>query len=350
MGPSGEVRGIDQEEVSAWLAHHIEGATAPFSFELIAGGRSNLTYRVTDAAGRTFALRRPPVSHVLATAHDVVREHRLLSALNPAGVPTPRPLGCSPDASVNGAPFFVMDFVEGHVLRTDADADLLSLEVRAQIGPEIAGTLAGLHAIDPEAVGLGDLARKDAYVARQLKRWRGQLEAMTLEGETHTAAVLALGDHLAEAIPEQQAVALVHGDYRLDNLVLADDGSVAAILDWELCTLGDPLADLGLLWVYWLEPDDELGVLGELSATTAPGFCSRTELIEAYARHSDLDLSELPYYRALALWKLACILQGVYRRTSAGAGGGNDSSVAQFPAHIELLARLGEVALEERAR
>ena len=170
---------------------------------------------------------------------------------------------------------------------------------------------------------------------------------MTLEGETHTVSVQALGMRLSHSIPMQQASAIVHADYRLDNLVLDDQGRVRAILDWELCTLGDPLADLGTLWMYWLEPEDDLAFLGELSATTAPGFSDRTELMAAYASESSLDLSPLPYYRAFALWRLACILQGVYRRTSAGAGGGNTESVEHFPVAIDRLAQLGEVALEE---
>jgi aminoglycoside phosphotransferase (APT) family kinase protein len=343
-------RGIDAAPLSAWLADHLDAAVPPFSFELIAGGRSNLTYRVVDADGHAFALRRPPVSHVLATAHDVVREHRILSALAPAGLPVPTPRACCEDPAVNGAPFYVMDFVEGHVLRSTADSLELDVDVRRAIGPNLAQTLASLHAIDPVAVGLGDLGRHDAYVERQLKRWSSQLEQMTEPGETHADGVVALGRRLSEDIPVQQGVAIVHGDFRLDNLVLDDAGSVKAILDWELCTLGDPLADLGLLWIYWAPPGDVLAAgLGEISAAAAPEMSSRQELVAAYAAHSPLDLSALPYYQALGYWKLACILQGVYRRTLAGAGGGNDSSVSGFPKLIGLLAEAGSSALEEGA-
>jgi hypothetical protein len=349
MAANSEVRGINSEGVSAWLEESIPDLTGPFTFELIAGGRSNLTYRVLDRNGRAVALRRPPASHVLPTAHDMIREHRIISALHQGRQPVPIPLGVCEDEGVNERPFYVMEFVDGHLLRSEAQAmDEFSEEARAAIGPNIARTLARLHQVDPDKVGLGDLARREGYLDRQLRRWSSQLEQMTVEGETHTHAVSALGKRLAGAIPTQQATAIVQADYRVDNLILDDQGQVRAILDWELSTLGDPLADLGTLWMYWLErPDDDLAFLGELSATAAPGFCDRSALIAAYANETTLDLSPLPYYRAFALWRLACILQGVYRRTSEGAAGGNTGSVEQFPLSIERLAVLGEVALEE---
>jgi aminoglycoside phosphotransferase (APT) family kinase protein len=339
--------GIDVDAVTSWLATNIDGLQAPFSFDLVAGGRSNLTYRVTDATGRSVALRRPPVSHVLPTAHDMVREHTILSALGTTEVPVPRTLGLCTDESVNERPFYVMEFVDGHILRDTPTAEAaFSESARPAIGPNLAGTLAALHRVDVDAVGLGDLARKDGYIARQLKRWRGQYEQMRVEGVDHGGLVEAVGDDLAESIPAQQRASIVHGDYRLDNTVLDDDGTVAAILDWEICTLGDPMADVGLLLVYWAEPGDASAALLGSAPTMAPGFSSRQEVLDAYAAASGLDVSHVGFYQAFGYWKLACILQGVYARYVAGAGAGDTGSVDAFPKHVALLAKTAREYLE----
>jgi len=338
--------GINVESVSKWMVDHIEGATAPFDFDLVAGGRSNLTYRVTDANGMTMALRRPPVSHVLPTAHDMVREHTILSALVPSGVPVPQTLGLCVDEAVNERPFYLMEFVEGHILRDMATAETaFSVEQRSAIGPNLAATLAQLHRVDVDEVGLGDLARRDGYIERQLKRWRGQYEKMKVEGVDHGGLVEDVGDALAAQIPAQQRTSVVHGDYRLDNTVLGDDGQVRAILDWEICTLGDPLADVGLLMVYWAEPaDSSVALLGQ-APTMAPGFSTRAEVLDSYANASGLDLSKVAYYQAFGYWKLACILQGVFARYAAGAGAGDTGSVDAYPKHVALLAETAATTL-----
>ena len=347
--PEGSVApvGINVENVSAWLTESVDGLIGPFQFDLVAGGRSNLTYRVTDAKGRSVALRRPPTSHVLPTAHDMVREHTILSALGPTDVPVPATLALCADPSVNDSPFYVMEFVEGHILRDDTEAErAFSVDTRAAIGPNLATTLASLHAVDVDAIGLGDLARKEGYIARQLKRWRGQYEQMRVEGVDHGGLVERVGDALAAKIPLQQGASIVHGDYRLDNTALNDDGSVQAILDWEICTLGDPLADLGLLLVYWAEPSDASVALLGAAPTTAPGFSSRADILAAYGDASDRDLSAIAYYQAFGYWKLACILQGVFARYAAGAGAGDTGSVEAFPKHVALLAQTAETTLE----
>jgi aminoglycoside phosphotransferase (APT) family kinase protein len=339
--------GIDVENVTAWLVENIDEMKAPFTFDLIAGGRSNLTYRVTDASGKSVALRRPPTSHVLPTAHDMVREHTILSALGPAGLPVPETLGLCTDESVNERPFYVMEFVEGHILRDSTAAEAaFSVEQRRQIGPNLAKTLAALHAVDVDAVGLGDLARKEGYIERQLKRWRGQYEQMSVEGVDHGGLVEEVGDQLAALVPAQQGATVVHGDYRLDNTVLDDDGRVSAILDWEICTLGDPLADLGLLLVYWAEPSDASVALLGAAPTTAEGFSTRDEVLAAYAAASSFDVSKVAYYQAFGYWKLACILQGVFARYMAGAKAGDAGSVDAFPQHVALLARTAATTLE----
>ncbi len=339
-----DVEGIDRAGVTAWMVETIPGSEPPFSFELIAGGRSNLTYRVTDRAGRAFALRRPPVSHVLPTAHDMAREHTVISALGGTGVPVPRALGLCTDESVNGAPFYVMSFVEGHIVRDDRAAGQLSPAARARAGDSLIESLARLHAVDIDDVGLGDFARRDGYIARQLKRWHGQFTQSTVDGEPGPAVVDRVHELLAARIPEQQGVAIVHGDYRLDNTVLDDDGNVLAILDWEICTLGDPLADLGLLLVYWAEPEDDDQALLGVAPTAVPGFARRSDLMDRYAELSGRDVSEISYYRAFGFWKLACILQGVHVRYAGGAAAGDRSGADQFAAHV---GRLGERALAE---
>ena len=340
------VPAIHEANVSAWMSEHL-GAVAPLEFELIAGGRSNLTYRVTDATQRQFALRRPPTSHVLPTAHDMVREHTIISALYPLGIPVAQPLGLCVDEEVNERPFYVMEFVDGAILRDRAQAEAtFDVATRGVIGDHLAATLAELHDVDVDAAGLGDLARHDGYVERQLRRWRTQYEQMRVEGVDHGGLVEAVGDQLAAAIPKQQRVAVVHGDYRLDNTVLTDDGRVRAILDWEICTLGDPMADVGILLCYWGERADLTATLLGAAPTTAEGFATRQQVLEAYASHSSLDVSDVAYYQAFGYWKLACILQGVFARYSAGATAGDQGSVAEFPNHIALLAQAAKQTLE----
>ena len=257
------IEGIDVAKVSAWFGANIPGAELPLDFTLVAGGRSNLTFRVTDGAGRAYALRRPPVSHVLPTAHDMGREHRIIAALGPTGLPVPPALGYCDDPEVNGRPFYVMGYIDGHVLRTPAAAEALDATARRRSGQSVVDTLAGIHAVDVDAVGLGDLARREGYIARQLKRWYSQYGQSKEMGAPDVADIDKVHDLLVERIPEQVGTAIVHGDYRLDNCIVGDDGVVRAVLDWELCTLGDALADVGLLMVYWAEPDDESTALME---------------------------------------------------------------------------------------
>jgi len=338
--------GIHQDHVTEWMAAQLPELRAPLTFTLIAGGRSNLTYRVEDAEGRAWALRRPPLHHVLPTAHDMSREYRLMHSLGPAGIPVPVTIGLCTDESVNERPFYVMEFVDGHILRSAPEAEAAFDEAtRRAVGDNMADTLAALHAVDPDAVGLGDLGRHEGYIERQLKRWRGQYDQMQVEGVEHGDLVDRVSDDLARRIPKQQRTSVVHGDYRMDNVVLADDGTVRAILDWEICTLGDPLADLGLLMVYWADPGDSTAVLG-LSPTTAPGFSTRAEVMERYGSVSDLDISGIGYYTAFGYWKLGCILQGVYARYVAGAGAGDQGSVDGYPTQISRLFEMAAEALE----
>jgi aminoglycoside phosphotransferase (APT) family kinase protein len=315
--------GIDGAGVEKWFEANVEGVEPPLAYERISGGRSNLTYSVTDSAGRRWALRRPPLGKRLASAHDMGREHRIISALSGTEVPVAHAVGLCEDEAVNGAPFYVMNWVEGPILRSKAEAEIFpDADERRTIGERVVDTLVSIHSVDPDEVGLGELAKKEDYVARQLHRWQGQWERsrtrdLSLVDEVH--------DRLAARIPDQGPAAIVHGDYRIDNMILTPSGEVAAVVDWELCTLGDPLADVGLLLVYWGEEDDELSPLLE-PATMAPGFQDRAEVRELYAERSGRDLSEIDFYVALGLWKLAIVLEGVFARFRAGQYGDAEES------------------------
>jgi aminoglycoside phosphotransferase (APT) family kinase protein len=318
VGPVNRVRdgveGIDVAGITAWFGDHVPAVSPPLDVELIAGGHSNLTYTVTDVRGERWVLRRPPLGHVLATAHDMGREHRIIAALQDTDVPVAPVVGLCNDESVTGAPFYVMGFVDGQVARDPEAAALLSGDARARAGRALVDVLARIHAVDPDSVGLGDLGRREDYVGRQLRRWHAQwLQSKTRE----LPLVDEVHDALAARVPEQGPATIVHGDYRLDNCILDGHGDVLAVLDWELCTLGDPLADIGLLLVYWTEPDDPRPALLD-PPTTIPGFSSREEIAAGYAERSGRDLAGIDYYMAFGFWKLACILEGVYERYRAG--------------------------------
>ena len=333
-----DIEGIDVNSVTSWFEAHVGGVRPPLAFDLIAGGRSNLTYRVDDAAGSSWVLRRPPLGQTLPTAHDMGREYRIISALGPTPVPVPTAIGFCDDESVNEKPFYVMGYVDGHILRdSETTAKVLDEPGRRAAAESLVDVLAEIHAVDPDAVGLGDLGRKEGYIQRQLKRWYSQWEKSKTR---EIPAVDEVHERLLEAVPEQGPATIVHGDYRLDNTMLGDDAQVLAVLDWEICTLGDPLADVGLLCVYWADPGEELSAL--LSApTTLDGFPRRAEIAARYARRSGRDLSRLDYYVAFGYWKLACILEGVYARYVAGIMGREGHGFEAFADHVVLLAETG---------
>ena len=342
-----DVSGINATLVSQWLEANVAGACGPFTFEIIAGGHSNLTYRVVDSDGSAYVLRRPPLGHRLASAHDMSREHRIISALQTSAVPVPPSLGLCSDESVNGEPFFVMGFVDGHVVRDREVAELvLPPAARRHAGVSMVDTLAAIHAVDLDACGLADLGRHEGYIARQLKRWYGQWNDQKTRDVVEIDRV---HDALTQCIPQQGHATLVHGDYRLDNCIVGDDGTVKAVLDWEICTLGDPLADVGMLQVYWTGPSDVASAWTG-SATTADGFLDRADLISRYASVSGRDLSQLPFYISFAYWKLACVLQGVYYRYLGGAlGSVGPAELEPFVAQVDAAAARATECLEALA-
>jgi aminoglycoside phosphotransferase (APT) family kinase protein len=335
--------GIDAERLEAWFRGNAPAVEPPLAYRRISGGRSNLTFEVSDRAGRRWALRRPPLGKRLGSAHDMGREHRVISALAPTEVPVAPVVGLCEDESVNGAPFYVMEWIEGPVLRSRTEAQAFSPGERGAIGDRVIDTLVEIHAIDPDSVGLGELGRREGYVERQLRRWGGQWEKSKTR---EVPLVEKVHDRLAARVPEQGPATIVHGDYRLDNMILTEAGEVAAVVDWELCTLGDPLADVGLLVVYWSEAGDDLIPLVD-PPTQAEGFQTRAQVRERYASSSGRDLAELDYFVALGYWKLAVILQGVFARYAKGQYGQPEEGFEEFGKVVDRLAEASAAALDE---
>ena len=317
------IKGIpDPRLLEEWLAEQIEQLQLPLKFELIAAGGSNLTYKITDQTGRHLALRRGPLAGHLQTAHDMQREYRVMHALAhfDSGVPVPRCLVFCDDKDLLGAEFYVMQFVEGRILRNSADARDMDKERCNNAMHSLVDVQVAMHKLDIDAAGLSDLSyHRTNYIARQLKRWQKQVSASTdrsLPLLTEIASTLELNNPGDQAEP-----GLVHGDYRFDNTVLADDDRICAVLDWELCAIGDPVADFFWSLLYWGKSGDSV-VFIEDSPTAHPAFAKREAVIAAYSEKSDFDLSKKNYFFAFGYWKMACIVEGVYARLRKGAGGG----------------------------
>jgi aminoglycoside phosphotransferase (APT) family kinase protein len=309
-----ELPGLDLDALSEWLAReHPDLVHGPLGGEVIAGGRSNLTYRVNDGVS-TWAVRRPPLGHVLPTAHDMVREYTVIAALAPTDVPVPPPVALCTDQDVIGAPFYVMEFVEGAVLDRAELVDALDESTAVNLGEQLAANLAGLHSVEPGAVGLADFGRPEGFLARQLRRWQQQWQASQTRSLPLEAEVVA---RLEDRLPPSGSPAIVHGDYRLTNVIFAPAlDRIAAIVDWEMATLGDPLADVGLLHVY-----HEMAQHDSFTMPLMPperGFLSATEMDRRYAELSGRDISALPWYVAFGYFKLAVISEGIAARYQQG--------------------------------
>jgi aminoglycoside phosphotransferase (APT) family kinase protein len=341
---SAETDGISHGPLEEWFRERVGDLEPPLDYEKIHGGLSNLTYLVSDQGGSRWVLRRPPLGKRLGSAHDMGREVRVVTGLADTPVPVPPVVGYCEDEAVTGAPFYVMEFVEGPVLRAPEQAALFpEAQQRRRLGEGLIETMAKIHDVNADQVGLGDLGRREGYVERQLKRWAGQWDkSKTRELEI----VETVHRRLSDSIPEQTETTIVHGDYRLDNVIYSPLGEVAAVVDWELCTLGDPLADLGLLMVYWGEPEDQQMPFFR-PATTEPGFPTRAELAAYYAEVSGRDISNLDYFVALGYWKLAIILEGVLARFQKGQYGKDATEAGEegFGA-VESLARGAAAALD----
>jgi len=327
--PTVAEQALDLTAVAAWMFASGTPVAEPLTATLIEGGRSNLTFFLTDRTLRRWVLRRPPLGQLLAGAHDVARECRVMQALAPTPVPVPPVIGLGSDAS--GTPFYVMDAVPGIVVRDgDEAADLLSPSARELSGRELMAGLAALHTVDPTAVGLERLGRGRDYLARQITSWQGQ-------AEHHRTKPFPDADRVRERLladlPPQDETTLVHGDYKLDNVILSPRGALAAILDWELATRGDPLVDLAVCVYYWTEFSDPV-LPFDRPPSLLPGMADRTDLLGYYHQLTGRRLPRQDYYFAYAAWRLAMVLEGVAGRARAGAYG---------PLDHEEDARLGDV-------
>ena len=313
--PVAEPTGIDVPRVTEYLAANIDWLRPPLEWGKLPGGHSNFTYRVRDANGRTFVVRRPPLGELLPSAHDMGREYKVIVALWPTAVPVPEPLAHCTDVDVTGAPFYAMGQVRGRSLYTRDDVEALVPEDRRHgLGMSFIDVLADLHSLDPAAVGLDDLGRPDAYVARQVKRWYQSWEASKT---AEKPAVDALHGWLAANVPEQGPARVVHGDYGLHNCISSPEGRVAAVVDWEISTLGDPLADFAYALNAWVEPTDPLPPR-PTAPVLAPGFPRRAELLARYAERTGRNVTSIDFYAAFNHWKTVCIVEGVYARYLRG--------------------------------
>ncbi len=341
--------GADPAVVGPYLTDALgDAAWKDLTVTLIAGGKSNLTYRLDSPAG-SVVLRRPPLGQILPTAHDMGREYRVMSGLGNTAVPVPKMLHFCTDAEVLGQPFYVMERVEGHIVTTALPPGYADTAAeRATLSNGLVDVLAALHTVDYEAAGLGEFGRPDGYLTRQLARWSKQWDATRVEG---LDAVDALATALTAQLPTTQRNTVVHGDYRLDNTMLhpTEVGRINAVLDWEMSTLGDPLADLGILLVYWAQASDpDLRKQGAPvgAVTSLPGFLTRDEVAQGYAQRSGLDVSELPWYVAFGFFKLAVVCAGIAMRVKFGAmvGEGFDG----YEERIMPLTELGRATLADR--
>jgi len=312
--------GITVAAVERWFATEVPDAAPPFTYDLIAGGHSNLTYRLTDTSGQRFVLRRPPLNSVLATAHDMGREWRAIHALQDTPVPVAPALAFCPDPDVTGAPFYVMGFVDGVVQHGLEQTLTLTPEQRRISGESLFDVLADLHAVDIEAVGLSEHGPHSGFLERTIRRWYKQYRASITR---EVPDVDAAHDRLLARLPEESELTIAHGDYRLGNCITSFDGPIAAVLDWEISTLGDPLADLAYLLNTWVRPGSEIAARVDVSQTPtmADGFGSAEEMLQRYAVRSGRDVAHIDYYIAFNHFKSACIVQGVLSRYLSGALG-----------------------------
>lgn len=312
--------GLDLDAVSAWLAPHLPGATSPFTYQRLTAGRSNLTFTVSDSEERSWVLRRPPLSDTAATARHLDREWAILTILDAGPVPVPAPIAQCSDPTVTGAPFYVMEHLAGLTIEDEDDADRLSAAARRTLSEQLVDTLADLHRIDCDRPELRPFTRDEPYLSRQLRQWHRQIDsAAGPDGSNAPAGLTELHRRLVAERPEERYVGIVHGDYRPGNLIVGPDGAVIGVLDWELWTVGDVLADLGWLLATWSSPEAV-----DWAAAQTPGFAGPDDLIARYQAQTGYDLDRVNYYHAFALWKLSCIALQALSRYRSGAMGTHD--------------------------
>lgn len=314
--------GLPIDRFLQWAATNLPGfdVSSRPRVELLAGGRSNLTYRLEDGQGREWALRRPPLGHVMPTAHDVAREYRVMSGLGKVGFPVPAMQGLCTSEEVAGAPFVVMDFVQGRTIATAADAHALGGTERNNASATLVTALVDLHQVSLQEAGLQDLARPEGYLQRQVHRWAGQWQRTKTRDLN---SMTNLFDWLSAKCSafDRYNPTLVHGDLRLDNIIMDDNYSMAkAVVDWEMSTIGHPVADLAVTLVYWSDPDDSLRLSLPVSkgVTSEDGFWTRSDILDAYSHHQPIEEEALDFCAALACAKLAVIMESIHYRQQSG--------------------------------
>jgi aminoglycoside phosphotransferase (APT) family kinase protein len=341
-----ELEGISRHKIEDWIAAHTDEIEPPFEWTRLTGGTSNLTYAISDAAGRRAVVRRPPTGKLLPKAHDMEREHKILYALAPTPVAIARPFALCTDPTITGAPFYVMEFCEGISIAISGGEMLdLPMEVRPRVGTSMVGALVELHKIDPIAVGLERLGRPDGYVSRQLNRWYDSWQRSHEAAQIDLPSVALAFDALSRQVPEQGPARICHGDYGPHNVLISESGDVVAITDWEIGTLGDPLADIAYFVRGWA--DEEMTSADEfLDARRDVGYLSRRELIAEYEKSSGCAINNLWYYMAFNSFKSLCISQGVYGRFMGGVRGAQGISLDDMRSRILRLADATTRAIE----
>lgn len=337
--------GYDVQAVESWIRDHVDSLAPPFEWIRLEGGHSNLTFKLIDSQGREAVIRRPPQGQLLPKAHDMSREWALISALGPTPVPVPAALGFCESPDVTGAWFYVMGCINGRPLYTNEDTESwVPEEKRLTMANSFVDVLADLHDVDPMAVGLGDLGKHDSYVARQLRTWYRSWNASIEGAEYDDPRAHELQQFFLDNLPDQGPIRVVHGDYGPHNCLIGPDSTVAAVVDWEISTLGDPLADLAYALNFFPDPTDAIPIAPE-AATAVPGFPTRMQMAERYAERTGRDLSKIDYYFGFNRWKSACIVHGVYARYMQGQKSSDGVDLPHMKTRIEGALTMAEQAV-----
>ncbi len=337
--------GYDVQAVESWIRDHVDSLEPPFKWIRLEGGHSNLTFKLIDSQGREAVIRRPPRGQLLPKAHDMSREWALISALGPTPVPVPAALGFCESPDVTGAWFYVMGCINGRPLYTNEDTESwVPEDKRLTMANSFVDVLADLHDVDPMAVGLGDLGKHDSYVARQLRTWYRSWNASIEGAEYDDPRAHELQQFLLDNLPDQGPIRVVHGDYGPHNCLIGPDSTVAAVVDWEISTLGDPLADLAYALNFFPDPTDAIPIAPE-AATAVPGFPTRMQMAERYAERTGRDLSKIDYYFGFNRWKSACIVHGVYARYMQGQKSSEGVDLPHMKTRIEGALTMAEQAV-----
>lgn len=337
--------GYTVDAVEAWIASNIPSLSPPFEWTRLEGGHSNLTYKLDDSNGKEAVIRRPPQGQLLPKAHDMSREWSLISALGPTAVPVPEALGFCESPDVTGAWFYVMGCINGRPLYNNEETEEWVPEAkRSTLANSFVDVLADLHSLDPDEIGLSDLGKRDSYVGRQLKTWYRSWTSSIEGADFDDERAHKLQRFFLENLPEQEKARVVHGDYGLHNCLTGPDSTVAAVVDWEISTLGDPLADLAYALNFFPDPSDTIPISPE-AATAVSGFPTRTEMAARYETRTGRDLSNLDYYTGFNRWKSACIVHGVYARYMEGKKSSEGVDLEHMRSRIEGALELSEQAV-----